>query len=45
MEPPADPSPASRTELERLEKEQALGETADLGCPRFETPVATKTGV
>ena len=40
MEPPADPSPASGTELEQLEKEQALGETANLGCPRAETPNA-----
>jgi hypothetical protein len=45
MELPADPSPPSGAELERLEKEQALGETENLGCPRFETANAIKTGV
>ena len=45
MELPADPSPSSGAELERLEKEQALGERANVGCPRFETANAVKTGV
>ncbi|MGZ8430219.1 MAG: hypothetical protein ACXWWS_12365, partial [Candidatus Deferrimicrobiaceae bacterium] len=31
--------------LEKLEKERALGEAADLGCPRIETPTAGKTTV
>ena len=42
MELQADPSPASGTELERLEKDQSLGEAADLGCRRFETANAIK---
>jgi len=45
MEPPADPSPATSTELEHLEKEQPLGEATNLGCPRFETPNAIATAV
>ena len=45
MEPPADPSPATPTELEHLEKEQPLGEATNLGCPRFETPNAIATVV
>ena len=42
MEPPANTSPTSSTELEHLEKGQALGEAANLGCPRLETTNATK---
>jgi len=45
MGPPADPSPATSTELEHLEKEQPLGEAANLGCPRVETPNAIATAV
>jgi len=45
MELPADPSPTSGAELERLEKEQALGETANLGRPGVETTDAIKTVV
>jgi hypothetical protein len=45
MEPPADPSPATSTELEHLEKEQPLGEAANLGCPGFEAPNAVATAV
>jgi hypothetical protein len=45
MEPPANTSPASSKELGQLEKEQALGETANLGCPRVETPNAVATAV
>jgi hypothetical protein len=43
MELPADPPPAGGTELEQLEKEQALGETENMGCPGVETPNAVKT--
>ena len=43
MEPPADPSPATPTELEHLEKEQPLGEAANLGSPGVETPDAIAT--
>jgi len=45
MELPADPSPSSGAELERLEKEKALGETANLGRPGVETTDAIKTVV
>jgi hypothetical protein len=45
MELPADPPPASGTELEQLGKEQALGEAANLGCQGVETPNAVKTVV
>ena len=43
MELPADTPPGSSTELERLAKVQLLGEQADLGRPRVETPGASKT--
>jgi hypothetical protein len=36
VEPPTNTSPTSSTELEQLEKEQALGEAKYLGCPRIE---------
>ena len=45
MGPPADPSPATSTELEHLEEEQPLGEAANLGCPGVETPDAIATAV
>jgi len=43
MESPANTPPGSQTELERLAKVQLLGEQADLGRPRVETPDAGKT--
>jgi hypothetical protein len=43
MELPADTSPTTSTELERLAKEQSLGEATNLGCPRVETESAIKT--
>jgi len=45
MEPPADPAPATSTELEHLEEEQSLGEAENLGCPRVDTPNAIATAV
>jgi hypothetical protein len=41
---PANTYPTSSTELEHLEKEQSLGEAANVGCPRFETPNAIPGG-
>jgi hypothetical protein len=43
VELPENTSPTSSTELERLAKEQALGEATDLGRPRVETPGAIET--
>ena len=45
MELPANTPPATPTELEHLEKEQPLGEAANLGCPGFETRKAITTAV
>lgn len=45
MEPPANTSATTSTELEQLGKEQALGEAENLGCPRVETTNAITTAV